>query len=171
MMTTKTKRANADATIRAPARKRTKAEILREAMFATKDEQGVHPRGVFEAARNPNSPLHGEFIWDGDKAVEELGLQRAAELIRVYKVELVVKEVRFVAPQFVSDPRENDRRNYVDLQTVKQDENMSKAVMLAELSRIESAIIRARAISGFLEMADDFEAMLEQIVSIRARVG
>jgi hypothetical protein len=41
---------------------------------------------VFEAARPKESLLHGEFIWDGTEAVRQLGILRAAALIRAVVV-------------------------------------------------------------------------------------
>ena len=173
-MTTKTKRAKDSDKKTSPEHQEhlTRKEILRRAILATCDAKGdTTPERVFEAARNPNSPLHSEFIWDGATAVRELGLETAARLIRTLKVEIVVDSLKIAAPYYVSDPRDNDVRNYVPLREVKQSPEMAKAVMLDELSRIESAINRARSISGFLEMADEFETMLSGVVRIRARIG
>lgn len=152
--------------------KMTRKEQLRRAIMDTCDAAGnTTPERVFEAARNPNNPLHSEFIWDGQEAVRALGLETAARLIRTLKVEVVVRAHKIIAPFYVSDPRENDVRNYVPLTEVKQSADISRAVMLDELSRIESAINRARAISGFLEMAEEFESMLANVFAIRARIG
>lgn len=150
----------------------TRKELLRRAIMDTCLPDGsTTPERVFDAAKNPNNPLHGEFIWDGDAAVRELGMQTAARLIRTLKVEVVIDTIKIAAPSFVSDPRENDVRNYVPLKSVKQDPEISKGVMLDELARIEGAINRARSIAGFLEAAEEFENMLGSIMRIRARVG
>lgn len=37
---------------------------------------------VFEAAKPKGAVLHGEFEWDGQTAIRELGLMRAREIIR-----------------------------------------------------------------------------------------
>jgi hypothetical protein len=172
-MTTKAKKAKPDDTRTGAAVKEpTRKEIIRAAILATCDERGeTTPDRVFAAAKDPSSPLHDEFIWDGETAVRELGLETAARLIRLIKVEIVVDSVKIAAPYYVSDPRDNEERNYVRLQDVKRSDDMAKAVMLDELSRIESALNRARAISGFLEMTNEFETMLSSVVSIRARIG
>jgi hypothetical protein len=152
--------------------KTTRRELLRRAILDTCDESGdTTPERVWEAAKNPNSPLHSEFIWDGDEAVRRLGLETASRLIRTIKVEVVVDSVKIAAPYYVSDPRENEVRNYVPLVSVKDSADMAKAVMLDELSRIEGALVRARAISGFLEVANEFEAMLSTIINIKSRIG
>lgn len=170
---TKTKATKQDETKTGPLNKHmTRKEILRRAIMDTCDENGdTTPERVFIAARNPNNPLHDEFIWDGEAAVRELGLATAAKLIRTLKVEVVVDSIKIAAPFYVSDPRENESRNYMPLTEVKQSREMSRAVMLDEISRIEGAINRARAISGFLEISNEFEAMLAQIISIRSKLA
>ncbi len=40
------------------------------------------PGTVFEDAKDPTSPLHNEFVWNGDKAIEKLGMDRAQYLCR-----------------------------------------------------------------------------------------
>lgn len=57
----------------------TEMERLREAGPLT-------ATALFDAARPSASPLHGEFEWDGDKAVTELGLIRARTLLRAVVV-------------------------------------------------------------------------------------
>jgi hypothetical protein len=43
---------------------------------------------LVEAARNPQHPLHNEFIWDGAEAVRKLGLEKAAAIIQSVKAKL-----------------------------------------------------------------------------------
>lgn len=43
----------------------------------------LHPADVVEAARPPESPLHGEFEWDDSVAAEKWRIEQAREMIRV----------------------------------------------------------------------------------------
>lgn len=148
-----------------------KAELIRQAIIALSDENGVvTPRAVFEAARSPNSVLHDQFEWDGEKAVVELGLQRAAALIRTVKVQVVVDSVKVVAPFFVNDPRDSRPGEYLPLQSVQSDDALRHGVLLSEIARIESAVMRAKAIAGIVDLIAEFEQMLETVGSIKARV-
>lgn len=47
---------------------------------------------VFGEAKSKRSPIHGEFVWDGQTAIDELGLIRARQLIRG-AVRVEVREV------------------------------------------------------------------------------
>lgn len=148
-----------------------KLELIRDAIAATADENGVvTSRGVFEAARSENNILHGEFEWDGDRAVEALGLQRAAELIRTVRIKIVVDSRKIVAPYYVNNPRDDKTGEYLPVATVRDSEPMKHGVLLAEISRIESAIRRGMAIAGALEIEREFETMMQSVDAIRQRV-
>lgn len=148
-----------------------KIELLREAIMATADENGVVTnKGVFEAARNPNSILHDQFEWDGERAIEALGLQRASELIRTVRVTVIVDSHKIVAPYYVNDPRDSKIGEYIPLNTIKSDDAMKHGVLINEVSRIESAIRRAMAISGVLDIEKEFETMMQSVSVIRQRI-
>ncbi len=59
------------------------AHVAMTELERIKAEQGkLTSEGVFLAAKPDGAALHGEFIWDGDEAIRELGLNRARVLIR-----------------------------------------------------------------------------------------
>lgn len=145
-----------------------KIEMIREAIAATADENGVvTTRGVFEAAKNANNILHNEFVWDGQKAVEELGLQRAAELIRTVRIRVVVDSRKIIAPYYVNNPRDDKAGEYLPVSSIKSDETAKHGVLLSEISRIESGIRRGMAIAGALEIEQEFETMMQSVDAIR----
>lgn len=149
-----------------------KTELLREAILATADENGiVTTQGVFQAARNPNSILHGEFEWNGDKAVETLGLQRAAELIRTVRIKVVVDSRKIIAPFYVSNPSDSKTGEYLPIASIKSNDVMKHGVLLAEMSRIEGAIKRASAIAGVLDIEGEFESMMQSVHAIRQHIN
>lgn len=152
-------------------RQTTKRELIRQAIAELADANGVvTSKAVFEAARSPNSILHHEFEWDGDKAIVALGMQRAAELIRSVRVEIVVQSHKIVAPYYVNDPRDSQTGVYQPLATVKNDETMKRGVLINEISRIEAAIKRASAISGVLDLSSEFEQMMTAVEAARIRL-
>jgi hypothetical protein len=148
-----------------------RAELIRQEIMSLADEHGiVTPRVVFEAAKNPNSALHGEFVWDGKQAIEDLGLQRAAALIRTVRVQVVIDSRKVVAPYFVNDPRDSRPGEYLPLQSVKNDDELRHGVLLAEISRIEGAVMRAKAIAGVVDLSAEFEQMMTTVGAIKERV-
>ena len=152
-------------------REATKSELIRNAIMELADADGmITPRAVFEAAKSPNSILHGEFVWDGQQAIEDLGLQRAAALIRTVRVQVVIDSRKVVAPYFVNDPRDSRPGEYLPLQSVKNDDSLRHGVLLAEISRIEGAVMRAKAISGVVDLSAEFEHMMATVGAIKERV-
>lgn len=153
-------------------RQTTKRELIRQAIAELADANGVvTAKAVFEAARSANSILHGEFEWDGNAAIVALGMQRAAELIRTVRIEVVVDTHKIVAPYYVNDPRDDKTGVYRPLISIKNEETIKHGVLINEISRIESAINRARAIVGVLDIQPEFEKMLASVNVIRTRVS
>jgi len=149
----------------------TKRELIKQAIIELADANGhIDNPAVFEAARSTNSILHDEFEWDGEAAILELGLQRAADLIRVIKVEVVVDSHKIVTPYYVNHPSDSKQGVYVPVMSVKDDTTIKSGILINEVSRIESAIKRARSIAGVLNLDAEFERMLASINVIRERI-
>lgn len=150
----------------------TKRELIRQAIAELADSNGnVSAKAVFEAARSPNSVLHGEFEWNGESAVMQLGMQRAAELIRSVRVEVIIDTHKVVAPYYVNHPSSSRSGEYVPVQSIQGDRAIKHGVLINEISRIEAAINRARAVVGILDVQQEFETMLSSISAIRAKVA
>lgn len=65
--------------------------VLDELRKIAKRRRGLlRPRHVIDAASDPDSPLHGRFTWDDEKAADEYRLWQARELLKQY---WVVEEV------------------------------------------------------------------------------
>lgn len=148
-----------------------KKELIRQAIAELADSNGVvTSQAVFEAARSPNSVLHGEFEWNGDKAVIALGLQRAAELIRSVRVEVIIDTHKVVAPYYINHPSSTRAGEYMPVKEVANDETIKHGVLINEMSRIEAAINRARAIAGILDLEMELSKMMASVNVVRERV-
>lgn len=148
-----------------------KKELIRQAISELADSNGVvTSQAVFEAARSPNSVLHGEFVWDGDKAIVELGLQRAAELIRSVRVEVVIDSHKVVAPYYVNHPSTSRSGEYVPVKSAADDDVIKHGVLINEISRIEAAISRARALAGIFNLEPEFAKMMEAVNDAKSRI-
>lgn len=146
-------------------------EEKRKAIEACRDKHGrILPKLVVAAARNPRSPLHREFEWDDKKAAEIHRLDRAQALIREVKVSFTVDDVKFAAPYFVSDPSSRESA-YVPTTAAAKDEELSEVILMDELRRIESAVIRARSIAAAFDLQSHFDRMLDDVVAVRGKVS
>ena len=149
---------------------KTQLEARRKAIEACRDRHGrILPKLVVEAARNPRNPLHKEFEWDDRKAAQAQRLERAQTLIREVKLTVVYEDKKIAAPFFVSDPTSRESA-YIATTAAAKDEEMSEAVLMDELRRIESAVIRARSIAAAFDLVTHFDRMLADVVEVRGRL-
>lgn len=150
---------------------RVRTQIIRDALTALQEPDGsIHPRKVFEAARDPEHPLHSEFTWSGKEAIEKLGLQTAAKLIRSYRVEIVVRNHKVAVPYYVRAPEKNADKVYAPIDQIRRDEDRSRCVLLDELRRIENALGRARRLSIVFNLESEMDALLESTINVRNRI-
>lgn len=56
----------------------------------TVEKGGLKPQDVVDAARDPASPMHGEFTWDDTKAAHAHRLEEARALIREITITAVI---------------------------------------------------------------------------------
>lgn len=152
--------------------RRTKKQIeeRKEAIKACRDRYGrILPKNIVAAARNPKSILHDDFEWDDKKAAHQQRLERAQELILEVKLEVVVGKRTIAAPYYVSDPSTNESA-YIPTTVAAKDVEIAENVLLAELRRIESQIMRARALAIAFDLAEHFDRMLDSVVEVRGRL-
>jgi hypothetical protein len=152
--------------------KTTKAQLVREAILLCADVDGsIRSEAVFEAAKNPNNILHGEFVWDGNEAIQQLGLQRAAQLIRSVRIEVIVDSIKLISPKFVSSPASNEGGNYISIDTLRHSTpSIKHGVLLDEITRIEANIKRAMAIAGALDVIPELMELFDTVSVIKTRI-
>ena len=76
----------------------------------------LSPANVIEAARDPNSAMHGQFEWDDSEAAQAYRLQQARALIRRVKVNVVRSDQEVVhIPSFT---RQASSPGYVETQVI-----------------------------------------------------
>lgn len=68
-----------------------RTEVIKAELFSIADHTGgrLSPATVLEHARDPSSPLHGEFEWDDSKAGEAFRLVQASALIRSVRIRVI----------------------------------------------------------------------------------
>jgi hypothetical protein len=135
------------------------------AVRALADVNGyIEPADVVAAARDPNHLLHDEFEWNVNQAAQLQWIERARQLIRFVKLEVIIdhKTIRSVA--YVADPRRPPKsRRYVDLTVAATHRAVSQEVLMAELQRIVDAIRRAREVAAVLGLTSQLDALLADV--------
>lgn len=146
----------------------TRQQLLAEAIAACEDDTGrATPKTVVDAARDPDSVLHGEFEWNDTIAARLQREGRARELIREVKVITIYGNRRLATPIYVIDPRTADHC-YARTVEVAKSASAKVEVLKAETDRIASAIRRALALAVAFDLEDHFEAALAEIMAAAA---
>src|SRR5690349_2356344 len=80
---------------------------------------------VLADAKHDDSPLHGLFDWDADKAAHQWWLECAREVIRAVKVEITTTEVTIKAPFYVQDP-DAKGQGYRSVEALRRDPDAAR---------------------------------------------
>jgi len=91
---------------------------------------------VVDAARNPDSPLHGYFEWDDSAAAEAYRLSQAETLIRRFKIVVTVENVPVRCRRYASIPVAGDTQGRTYYSVPKLRERQADAALLDYARRI-----------------------------------
>jgi len=100
-----------------------------------------------------DSPLHGEFMWDVDKAAAAHWRSRARQLIEEIFVQVRITTTRLRVPAYVRDQTASPReQGYVAVTHLKSDRELSLESLEYEVRRARAALERARLVALGLEL-------------------
>lgn len=128
---------------------------------------GITPSAVVEAARPPESTMHGAFEWDDAKAAEEYRREQARHLLRsIVVVRVEQAEIRPVRAFVVVSRETGDNTKttqYLDIGTVMQDEELRRQAL--EAAKRELAAFR-RKYEDLQELAEVLQA-IDRVLALR----
>lgn len=132
------------------------SEILR-----IKQENGgtLTERLIVDAASDPASPLHNEFLWDNETAADGFRIIQARLLINRVKVQITQGETVRVMPAFVSVVDGEGRRVRVGSQ-----EALSDPAMLSQV--LADTKIQIRGLRNRLSAFDEAAAVVTQLDAV-----
>lgn len=126
---------------------------------------------VVRVAADPDSPLHSYFEWDDNEAANKYRTMQARALIRTCTLKITTNKRTIKAPYYVRDPEADTMtQGYVETAKIRNDEDMKRDVLIAEFKRIGAALKRARDLGACFDMADEIDAMAEQVSGLASRV-
>lgn len=154
---------------------RAEMKLLRQAISACRDKQGrVRPELVVKAAQNPKTEadkvLHKKFEWNTQKAAWSHWIETAQCLIREVKLVVVIEDRRIVSPYYCADPNFKSS-SYIETTKIAKNDDLAEQVLLDEMTRIEGAISRARAVATVCGLSDQLQKMLAGVIEIRSVVA
>jgi hypothetical protein len=130
----------------------------------------IEPDDVIADARNPDSPLHGQFEWDVERAAMEHWRNIARKLIASVQIERVINEKTVEVVAYVRDPeKRGNEQGYVDVTILADRKDLARTALVAEFDRAEAALRRALAIAEALDLQEDVELLLRGIGLTRTK--
>ena len=134
------------------------AEILQALSDANNGK--LTPEQVLQAAKDPESPLHDQFVWDDQKAAHKQRLDTARHLIRSVKYFFKKETLVIKVPIYVRDPElEKKEQGYVDVRTIKSDDERRRDILIDEFKRVQGVFERATELAVYFKMEDRLEDM------------
>lgn len=119
---------------------KTDAQIAGEYIEELRQENDgfVTPEMVWKAAEDPDSPIHDDFEWDERKAAENHWKERARNLVNhIVVVRTYDEPADEGLKAFISVVVSEKKRAYVDIGTVKSDEEMRQDLIDSILAQLK----------------------------------
>jgi hypothetical protein len=133
-------------------------------------EGDLSPERVVEEAESKDSPLHGLFEWDDEKAAHAHRLQQARSLIRSVRIEFRVDEHVLHVPRFVHDPDRDEEGGYVETLSVKNDKDKAMRIVHQEVKRAVGCLRRAQEVASVFGLSDKIDSLIDQMMNLKSEV-
>lgn len=129
------------------------------------------PDAVIADAKKKDSPLHGEFQWDLKKAAYQHWLDQARELIRSVQIVIQLDEKVVSTVHYVRDPVAlPGKQGYVELLSLRDDEDRAKETIAEEFARADAALQRAQTIALVLNFDGDVEEVRKSLSAAKSKL-
>jgi hypothetical protein len=126
---------------------------------------------VIADAKQPSSPLHGQFEWNVKKAAMEHWRDTARQLISSVRVIVTTEEHVINSIAYVRDPTaEHDQQGYVATKQLRNDHDLARAAVINEYSRAAAALRRAREVAAVLGIQPETDQIIQSIVRVQTQV-
>lgn len=143
---------------------KTEAQVAGEYIEELRQENGyITPEMVWKAAEDPDSPIHGDFEWNERKAAENHWRERARNMVNHIVVVRTYDEPADEALRaFVSVVVSEKERAYVDIETVKSDEEMRQDL-------IDDILAKLKAFQKRYEQITELDSIWAEITKAEKR--
>lgn len=127
------------------------------------------PEQVVEQARDPESPGHGFFEWDDDKAAHKHRIEQARELL-AKRVVIKSETYTVTVPRYVRDPEALPGvQSYVSVRVVSV-EGLQHQALAQEFARVGQMLARARELAKAFGLAEEVDGLMSQLQIVRDRL-
>ena len=149
------------------------AKNIIDAIVLLQNERGeLTATAVVEAARDPESVLHGHFEWDDTKAAEAHRLDQARSLIRSVTVQVRLGSLQVAVPAYVRDPgKEGGAEGYRNVAQLRTETDLAREAIVSEFKAVASRLQRARRLAQVLSIPEtDIDDIADAVGAIVERV-
>ena len=141
-------------------------------MLAKQHKGVLTPEIIVQAAQNEDNPLHNQFDWNDSSAAHKHRLDIARQLLRAVRFEVrTTKHVFNAVPSYIHNPSADYfEQSYINIETT--DRETKREVLLDEVERVISMILRAQKISAATmpTIVEDWELVLNSVIAIKAKI-
>lgn len=140
---------------------KTPANIAGEVMEELSKEGRLTPRGLVDASRPDDAPLHNEFEWNDETAAELYRQEQAKFLIREIVVVNDESPKKETTRAFVSITQ-NDERSYEPISVVLNDEDKTKILFETALRELKSFEAKYSGIKAFAALFAEIDKLAKE---------
>lgn len=127
------------------------------------------PDNVIEEARDPESPLHGEFTWDLKAAAMMTWRSQARALISHFEISVVVHRKEYRIQEFVEAPgKPRKEQGYVAFTRLKDKKQLAREFFDRELGIAASYVSKTKDYARVLGLERRIERVVKDLTSLRA---
>lgn len=132
-----------------------KAKIVNAVVDIYTKHGMLTPDILIKAARSKSSPLHSEFTWDANQALQEVQRSQALYLIRVISLEIteVNTDDTYRGREFVLNPVSGSGE-YISIRTALSDTEMRQQMIEQLLDRLDNLKRELKAFEEFSEVVE-----------------
>lgn len=145
-----------------------KQEAIHAVLTRLEKQGRLTPDNTIEEARNPKSPLHGEFTWDLQAAAMMTWRSQARALISHFEIAVVVHQKEYRIQEFVETPGKVGReQGYVAFTRLKDKKQLAREFFDRELSIAASYVAKTKDYAQVLGLDRRVERVVDDIASLR----
>lgn len=133
------------------------------------DRDGVlTPDAVIADAKDPNSPLHDQFVWDVHEAAMQHWRATARRIISSVRIVIKTEKYSLSSVAYVRDPdKEGREQGYASVAGLRSDKDRARKALRSELMRADAAMHRAYDVASSLGLDREIEAIRAQIAGLQ----
>lgn len=132
----------------------------------------ITPDVVIEDAKRKDSPLHGLFQWDKNKAALMQWRDTAREIIASVRVQITTRQITLETVTYMQDPdKAGNEQGYVRTDALARDPERARQGLIDELTRAAGYVSRCRSLALVLGLEAEIDPLMDRILGLQNRLS